>query len=440
MLLTKDTKVDLQKVKYATVKQAFDSTEVIQSKDDIMAPIVWYDGFIPKIYFLNVLPHQRINKIPGMDILCYKSSTFKALNYMRAIFPKTFSFYPTTYLLPFQFCDFQREHLKIVASSGMPLTWIYKPRTGCCGNGIKLIQNSYEVAENSYSGVIQKYVPPYLLNGYKFDFRLYIFVATLEPYTVYIYNDGISRFCSSPYSPPTKETLDDKFSHLTNTAVNAVNKDTSSHELLQLASTTFEKIKSQDPRGNVLWKKIKDVARLVMLAQYNNIVDQVKMQETETKAKQKPPAVPLASVPFMKKFFHLIGIDIMLNDNCDPVILEMNDRPSLCVTFDIENEFKTNLLKDVLHLITTDGSPPPPTASFGGWEEILPIHDSNTMISKVSTFVFEKAKQYSTARLPKSKTRVFPPTYNNKNNWKQRTSVRGFRETSMLPPLKGKNQ
>lgn len=403
-----NAKIDTQRVRYPVVKQALSQTKYQQTHDDVTALLIWWDGNINSNQLLNVLPHQRISRFPGMDFICYKSTTFKSLNYMRSIFPRTYSFYPTTYLLPYQFSDFQKEHLKIAASTGHPITWIFKPRSGCCGNGIKLIQNSFEVSEPSNSGVIQKYVSPYLLDSYKFDFRFFIFIATSNPFTAYIYNEGLARFCSQPYSPPTKENLSDRFCHLTNTAVN-VNNGNSTVEICQLASTVIEKIKSNDDRGNMLWRKIKEVAALVLLSQYKNIMEQIKIQENENRSKQKTSlGSPSLPVPFDRKFFHVIGIDVMLNENCEPILLEMNDRPSMCVTYELENKLKTKLIFDVLNILTVDGKPPPPTAEFGGWEQILPVDDSNPF-SKVVNRINSKIQQKSNSIQIMPKQKLFFP-------------------------------
>jgi hypothetical protein len=60
-------------------------------------------------------------------------------------------------------------------------------------------------------------------------------IASLNPLSVYIYKEGIARFCTERYRPPTRANLDRRFSHLTNTAVNVCN---------QAASTTFTQLAS----------------------------------------------------------------------------------------------------------------------------------------------------------------------------------------------------
>ena len=94
-------------------------------------------------------------------------------------------------------------HIRESNKKKEPATWIVKPRNGCCGNGIKLIQNSFELSESKESCIVQNYIRPFLVDGYKFDFRFYICISTIEPFTAFIYNEGIARFCTKKYASPT---------------------------------------------------------------------------------------------------------------------------------------------------------------------------------------------------------------------------------------------
>ncbi|OHT08757.1 Tubulin-tyrosine ligase family protein [Tritrichomonas foetus] len=395
MMLPPKTKIDIQHVHYTVTKQALEELDLTQTKNDKSADIIWWDGFIQKDQFLKVLPHQRINKFPSMDVLCYKSSTFRFFNNMRTLYPKVYSFYPLTFILPAQFQDFQKEYLRHATKSNNPITWIFKPRAGCSGNGIRLVQNSFDVADSSYAGVIQRYVSPYLIDGYKFDFRLYIFVPTISPFTVYIYREGLARFCTNKYEPPSQENLGDMFCHLSNTSINVKNKN-SRNSIIQFASRILTRIRKMDPRGRTLWAKIKYVVMLSMVAQYAQIIERIKMQENECKQHQinKQPNEEnnenkyinnnneingKEPLPFEQRFFHILGIDIMVNEDCEPVVLELNDRPSMMVTFGMEQKLKTELNLEAMRMVSLDGKPPGPDVPTGKWEKIMPVDESTQL-------------------------------------------------------------
>lgn len=40
---------------------------------------------------------------------------------------------------------------------------------------------------------------PLIINGAKFDLRLYVYITCLDPLRIYFYRDGLVRFASVPY-------------------------------------------------------------------------------------------------------------------------------------------------------------------------------------------------------------------------------------------------
>ena len=72
--------------------------------------------------------------------------------------------------------------------------------------------------------VVQKYIDnPLLIDGYKFDLRVYVLIGSLDPLRIYIYNDGLARFATEPYEPVNKNNIRSAYQHLTNYAINKLN-------------------------------------------------------------------------------------------------------------------------------------------------------------------------------------------------------------------------
>jgi hypothetical protein len=74
--------------------------------------------------------------------------------------------------------------------------WIVKPANLSRGRGIYLVDDVNEVNVEDTS-VISRYISnPLLINGHKFDLRIYVVVTSFEPLRVYIYKEGLARFAS----------------------------------------------------------------------------------------------------------------------------------------------------------------------------------------------------------------------------------------------------
>ena len=64
---------------------------------------------------------------------------------------------------------------------------------------------------------MQRYIKdPYLLDGYKFDLRLYVLVTSFQPLEAFIYKDGFGRISTEPFS---LHDLSNRLIHLTNSSV-----------------------------------------------------------------------------------------------------------------------------------------------------------------------------------------------------------------------------
>jgi hypothetical protein len=49
--------------------------------------------------------------------------------------------------------------------------------------------------------VVSEYIDnPMLLDGYKFDLRIYVALLSINPLRIYIYDDGLVRFATVKYN------------------------------------------------------------------------------------------------------------------------------------------------------------------------------------------------------------------------------------------------
>lgn len=67
----------------------------------------------------------------------------------------------------------------------------------------------------------QRYLhKPYLIDGLKFDLRIYVLVTGVQPLRCFIYKEGLARFATEEYNSPQGNNLKNLCMHLTNYAIN----------------------------------------------------------------------------------------------------------------------------------------------------------------------------------------------------------------------------
>ncbi|OON17050.1 hypothetical protein X801_07118 [Opisthorchis viverrini] len=62
-------------------------------------------------------------------------------------------------------------------------------------------------------------VQPFLIDGYKFDMRLYVLLTSCDPLRIYMFKDGLVRFTTIQYVEPNQRNMHNMYMHLTNYAV-----------------------------------------------------------------------------------------------------------------------------------------------------------------------------------------------------------------------------
>jgi len=176
--------------------------------------VVW-TGYTKYEDIREMNKYQKVNHFPGSIQLGRKDLLWKNMYRMRQKFGKELDITPTTYLFPMDYNQFLLDR----EEEDDDVLYILKPVASSCGRGIKVIsKNTKVLKQDGY--LASKYVAnPHLINGYKYDLRVYVLVTSYDPLRIYVYNDGLVRFATEKYNVDNKD-LKKKFIHLTNFSVN----------------------------------------------------------------------------------------------------------------------------------------------------------------------------------------------------------------------------
>ena len=78
--------------------------------------------------------------------------------------------------------------------------FIVKPENSSDGKGV-IITNKTDEIPKTNKWVVQEYIHnPFLIEGYKFDIRLYVLITRVEPLSIFIYKEGIAIFEEQKYN------------------------------------------------------------------------------------------------------------------------------------------------------------------------------------------------------------------------------------------------
>lgn len=185
--------------------------------------ILWSSSSCKSYLYEGLNEYQKINHFPQSHEITRKDRLCFNIVRMQERFGKQhFDFVPDTYILPDEFGEFYEHYQKLKQHDSKKNIWIVKPANACQGKGIQLIDDINDVNVDELS-VISRYVTnPLLINGHKFDLRVYVLVTSYEPLKVYIFQEGLARFASETYT--SKINKNNKFMHLTNYSLNKKNE------------------------------------------------------------------------------------------------------------------------------------------------------------------------------------------------------------------------
>ena len=193
--------------------------------------VVWCDEPTKRPDFLALPVAARINRFYAMVRVCRKVCLAQLLDVCTRLHPEHFgSFTPTTWWVGKSWPSQLKRHRAFCEREGASDTpFIVKPDNGCQGAGIALVRGHAELAQYLRSAdaperaVVQEYLSrPLLLDGLKFDLRLYVILTCAAPLQAFLSVHGVARFASHAWRPLDASNQRDLLMHLSNSSINQV--------------------------------------------------------------------------------------------------------------------------------------------------------------------------------------------------------------------------
>ena len=288
---------------------------------------------------------QKTNHFPGSTVLGRKDLLWNSINKLRFKFPRDYNITPLSFNLLEDYEEMQSDR---ALSANKTQLYIIKPVAASCGRGIKIVDSQQRIKPKEGMLVSRYIMCPHLINGLKYDLRVYVFVTSFNPLTVYIYNDGLVRFATEKYSLDS-ESINQKFVHLTNFSINKRNTskfvqnnesdderevDSSKWNFSQLESA-FEKL---GLNYGSIFMQIKQIVMKTLISVESSINNNLEKNHS-----------------IRNSCFELYGFDVILDSNLKPWVLEVNVLPSLSSSSVFDKRIKTMLVCDALTLIGIRG-------------------------------------------------------------------------------------
>ncbi|XP_053549291.1 tubulin polyglutamylase TTLL7 [Bombina bombina] len=335
--------------KYEIVRLVIEEMLFVKTKDeDETANLIWSDCAVQHEKIAELRNYQRINHFPGMGEICRKDCLSRNMTKMIKCQPHEYSFIPRTWIFPAEYTQFQ-TYVKELKKKRRQKTFIIKPANGAMGHGIFLIRNGEKLQAQDHL-IVQEYLDkPFLLEGYKFDLRVYILVTSCDPLRIFLYNDGLVRMGTEKYHSPSESNLNQLFMHLTNYSVNKHNENFERDETEERGSKRSIKwftefLRTNDHDVSKFWSDVSELVVKTLIVAEPHVLHAYRMC--------RPGQHPVSE----SVCFEVLGFDIILDRKLKPWLLEINRAPSFGTDQKIDYDVKKGVLLDALKLLNIRAS------------------------------------------------------------------------------------
>ena len=309
----------------------------------------WIDTSVSIERVMRMKKFQKINHFPGMAEISRKDFLAKNLTRMQKMFSEEYSYFPATFALPQEanllrdFCRSKKGKTK--------LTLIVKPSVGCQGKGIYLATTCDKI-NMSEPVVVQTYVRnPLLIDGLKFDLRIYVLVTSCTPLRMFIFKEGLARFATKPYVKPNESNISNTFMHLTNYSLNKHSDDfvpaatadegEGPADEAQSSKRTIEWVmnwlRENGHNADVCWERIGVMLNKTLIAIQPKLAHAYRTCFSDGDSDNN--------------CFEILGFDVLLDASLKPWLIEVNHSPSFNTDSPLDEVCKSQLVTDTLRLV-----------------------------------------------------------------------------------------
>ncbi|XP_030574251.1 tubulin polyglutamylase TTLL5 isoform X2 [Archocentrus centrarchus] len=298
--------------------------------------LMWTGSHLKPYILRSLQDFQKVNHFPRSHELTRKDRLYKNIQRMQQTHGfKNFHIVPQTFVLPAEY----QEFCNCFAKDKGP--WIIKPVASSRGRGIYLVSNPNQISMTE-NILVSRYINnPLLIDGFKFDVRLYVLVTSYDPLLIYVYEEGLARFATVKYDR-TSKNIKNTFMHLTNYSVNKKSSDYVSCDDPEVEdygnkwsmSAVLRYLKQEGKDTTLLMKQVEDLIIKAVLSAELQIATACK-----------------TFVPHKANCFELYGFDVLIDSNLKPWLLEVNLSPSLACDAPLDLKIKASMIADMFSLV-----------------------------------------------------------------------------------------
>ncbi|CAD8207870.1 unnamed protein product [Paramecium pentaurelia] len=227
--------------------------------------------------------------------------------------------------------------------------WVTKPFGLSRGRGVKYFKELEEILAYTFGAKDVNFVAQKCLENImtiekrKFDIRQWMIVSDIQPLTIWMYKECYVRFCGVEYNT---DDLKNRYAHLTNFSVQKHNED-NQEEKLMMSQEEFAKVLKE--RGFDFESQVRQ--------QFINIII------ATMKSCQK-------SIEIRKNTFEVFGLDFIVDDDCNPWLIEVNASPTFAFSTPVTERLNKMGLTDLGQFIVEHIYNKTKKKNYGGWELI----------------------------------------------------------------------